>query len=233
MPRIGQNIKFRRERSSGLKNYYKTSPVKLIREKSQAISMRSKGFTIEQISVALFKGERTTSLWIKDFFEVRLASIFSRHVDNENASKLTREQKEKAKEALQRPPTEYGIPKEFWSVPRLKSYIEGTFGVVYKSKRSYHFLLRFCELNFKYPDTFSIKRDEELIEKSMEEIKKEIKPFLNDPEWEVFAADEVRMVLKAETRKAWLRKGKRTILKVNTKRDSQSYFGALCQKTGK
>ena len=77
-----------------LKDYYKTSPFKLIREKSQAISMRANGFTIEQISVALFKGERTINRWIKDFSEVRLASIFSGHVDNENASKLTREQKE-------------------------------------------------------------------------------------------------------------------------------------------
>ncbi len=66
----------------------------------------------------------------------------------------------------------------------------------------------------------------------MKEIRKEIKPFLDDPEWEVFAADEVRMVLEAETRKAWVRKEERTILKVNTKRESQSYFGALCQKTG-
>lgn len=216
-----------------LKDYYKTSSFKLIREKAQAISMRDKGFTIEQIRDALFKGKRTISRWIKDFCEVRLASIFSGHVENENASKLTREQKQEAKEALKRPPSEYGIPKEFWSVPRLRSYIEATFGVVYESKRSYHFLLRFCELNFKYPDTFSIKRDIELIEKRMKEIRKEIKPFLEDPEWEVFAADEVRMVLEAETRKAWLRKGERTILKANTKRESQSYFGALCQKTGK
>ncbi len=216
-----------------LKGYHKKSSFKLIRDKAQAITMRSMGFTIIQISHAMFNGERTIRRWVKSFCEIRMASIFSGHIGNENASKLTREQKDEAKEALSRPPSDYGIPKEFWSVPRLKSYVEATFGIIYESKQSYYFLLRFCNLNFKYPDTFSHKRNDQLIENRVAEIREEIKPYLEDPEWEVFAADEVRMVLEALTRKAWLRRGERTVLKVNTKRESQSYFGALCQKTYK
>ena len=216
-----------------LKDHFKISPFKLIRYKSQAISMRAQGLQISQISDALFKNERTIRRWIKDFCEFRMASIFSGHIGNENASKLTRDQKEEAKAALERLPSEYGIPKEFWNVPHLKSYIEATFGVVYESPQSYHFLLRFCDLNFKYPDTFSYRRNEKLIENRMKEIREEIKPLLKDSEWEVFAADEVRMVLEALTRRAWLRKGERTILKVKNSREYQSYFGALNQKTFK
>ncbi len=216
-----------------LKEHFKTSPFILIRNKAQGIAMRAQGLQISQISKALYKDERTIRRWIKDFSEIRMASIFNGHIGNENASKLTRKQKEEAKEALKRLPSEYGIPKEFWNVPHLKSYIEATFGVVYESKQSYHFLLRFCDLSFKYPDTFSYRRNVELIENRMKEIREEIKSYLKDPEWEVFAADEVRMVLEAVTRRAWLRKGERTILKVNQSREYQNYFGALNQKTFK
>ena len=56
---VKYHILLSQDEATLLKDYYKTSPFKLIREKAQAISMRAKGFTIEQISDALFKGERT------------------------------------------------------------------------------------------------------------------------------------------------------------------------------
>ena len=64
----------------------------------------------------------------------------------------------------------------------------------------------------------------------MVEIREEIAPFLTNPKWEVFSSDEVRIELEAETKRAWLKKGKKTILKVNRKRESQSYIGFLNQK---
>ena len=119
----------------------------------------------------------------------------------------------------------------FWDVPTLKDYVKATFGTVYESHRSYHFLLKFSRLSFKYPDTFDRRRDEALIEERMTCIRKEIKPLLADPDWEVFASDEVRIELEALTRRAWLRCGERTIVKVERKREAQSYIGFLNQKT--
>lgn len=160
-----------------------------------------------------------------------MASIFTGHEDNQNAGKLTKEQKQEIKEALQKPPSEYGIPKEFWDVPTLKDYVRATFGVVYESSRSYHFLLTFSRLSFKYPDTFDRRRNDTTIVERMKEIRNETAPFLKDPSWEVFASDEVRIELEAITRRAWLKKGERTIVKVNRKKEAQSYIGFLNQKT--
>jgi transposase len=219
------------EELSLLRDYYKTSPVVLIRNKALSIIMKNEGFSTLQIKSCLDRSVYTINGWIRNFHKIRMGSIFSGHVDNENASKLTKEQKNKIKNDLVLPPSEYGIPKEFWNVPSLRSYIKAEFGVTYESNQSYHYLLKFCEFSFKYPDTFSINRDETAIKARMKEIRKEIKQYLKNPEWEVFAADEVRMVLEAITRRAWLRKGKRTILKVNQTNEYQSYFGALNQKT--
>lgn len=213
-----------------LKEYLKTSPLVLIRLKCHALLTRNKGMKVKDIADIVSRDEKTISRWLTDWDKKRLASIFTGHKDNENASKLSKEQKEEIKEALAKPPSAYDIPKEFWDVPALKEYIRTKFEVVYESIQSYHFLLTFSNLSFKYPDTFDRHRDEAQIARRMAEIQEEIKPLLKDNQWEVFASDEVRMELEAFTRRAWLKRGERTIVKVERKKEAQSYIGFLNQK---
>lgn len=193
--------------------------------------MREKGMKLEDIGDIVSRDENTITRWIKEWNEVRVASIFTGHQGNENASKLTRQQRQEIKNTLAKPPSDEGIPKAFWDVPSLKDYVKVKFDTVYESDRSYHFLLKFSRLSFKYPDTFDHRRDETKIKERMMEIRQEIAPLLANPDWEVFASDEVRIELEALTRRAWLKKGERTIVKVNRKRDAQSYIGLLNQKT--
>lgn len=216
-----------------LKNYFKTSPINLIRHKSQAINMRSSGLTISEIANLLYVGERTVERWIKDFKGKRMGSLFSGLVGNQNAAKLTKEQREEVKKVLNQPPHTYGLPKEFWDVPQLKRYIYAQFGVIYETDRSYHFLLEFGHLSFKYPDKFNSRRNENQIAARMEAIYGEIIPLLEDPSWEVFCSDETRMQLTAITRRAWLKKGEKTVIKVNKSDDYQNYLGFLNQRTFK
>lgn len=214
-----------------LQKHMRYSPLVLIRMKCQAILVRSKGMKVIDIADILARDAHTVTKWLRDFDERRMASIFSGHAENENANKLTKKQKKEIKEVLQQPPSTYGLPKEFWDVPTLKKYVKAEFGIEYESDQSYRFLLQFSNLSFKYPDTFDRHRDDEYIQKRMKEIHKEIRSFLDDDAWEVFASDEVRIELEAFTRRAWLQKGERTVLKVERKRESQSYIGFLNQKT--
>jgi len=214
-----------------LQSYAKTSPIGLLREKSQAILFRSRKVLIKDIAFSLNVGYRTVERWIKDFSERRMASIFNGLVGNENAAKLTREQKKEIGKILKEKPSVYGLPKEFWDVPQLKKYVYARFGSVYEAERSYHFLLEFGNLSFKYPDTFNVKRNETKIAERMEEIYGEIVPLLEDPNWEIFCSDETRMQLEAITRKAWIKRGEKTVLKVERSDDHQNYLGFLNQKT--
>jgi transposase len=216
-----------------LKEHFKTTPLVLIRLKSSALLMRTNGMKLKNIADVVSRSEKTAGEWIRDWNERRMASIFTGHQNNGNAGRLTQEQKEEVKEALSKAPSEYGIPKGFWDVPALKKYISAAFQTVYESDRSYHFLLSFGNLSFKYPDTFDIRRNETVVTERMAEIRKEITPLLKSKRWEVFASDEVRMELEALTRKAWLKRGERTILKVDRKREAQSYIGFLNQKNSK
>lgn len=214
-----------------LARYVETSPVALIRLKAQAVLMRTEGMKLASIARIVSRSKRTVGGWLTDWSARRMASVFSGHVNNENAAKLTKQQKQEIKEALLKPPSENDIPREFWDVPAIREYVDATFGIIYESPRSYHFLLRFGNLSFKYPDMFDRRRDEVAIEKRMKGIRHEIKPLLHDASWEVFASDEVRMQLEALTRRAWLRRGERTIVKVNRKREAQNYIGFLNQKS--
>jgi len=215
-----------------LKGYVKTCPIKTVRLRSHTILMRNRRIKVKDIAELVFRSERTVTRWCKEFTQIRLASIFSGHVDNENAGKLTRIQKQEIKQILSKPPDEYGIPIEFWDVPKLKEYIKAEFGVVYESEQSYHFLLKFSGLSFKYPDKLSPRRDEDYILTRIKEIKSEIKPFLDNDDWLIFTSDETRIQLEAEIRKAWLVKGKRTVVKTEKSTEHQNYLGFLNQKNG-
>lgn len=216
-----------------LRKYFKTSPIRLIRLKAQAVIMRAEKARVKDISKFLFVSYRTAERWLKDFAERRMASIFSGRLGNEYASKLTREQKEEIKKTLAQKPSDLGVPIEFWDVPNLKSYVWNRFGVVYETDRSYHFLLEFGNLSFKYPDKFKIQRNERLIADRMEEIYEEVIPLLEDPTWEVFCADETGLLFQSIVRKAWLKKGEKTVIKVENKDEHQNYLGFLNQRSFK
>ncbi len=224
-------IDLSKEEKEILQGYFKTSPISLIRLKSQAILMRDHEMKVEAIAYAVVRDERTIERWIKDFSQRRIASIFSGMVGNEHASKLTREQKGEVQKVLQQKPSIYGLPKEFWDVPQLRKYVYARFGTVYETDRSYHFLLEFGNLSFKCFDKFNVKRNEQKIAERMEQIYEETLPFMEDPTWEVFCSDESRIQLEAITRRAWLRKGEKTVLRVERSDDYQNYLGFLNQKT--
>ena len=109
-----------------------------------------------------------------------MASIFTGHKNNTNTAKLLPEDKLYLKEVLASPPSDYGLPKEFWDVPQLKEYVEAEFSIVYDCDQSYHCLLRFSNLSFKYADTFDRKRNERFIEQRMRAITAEIEPLFHD-----------------------------------------------------
>ena len=214
-----------------LAKYVLTSPLKTVRLKAHAVLMRDEGLELATIAKLVFRKERAVTRWLSDFSKRRLASIFTGYKNNQNAGKLTKAQKKQIKRVLKNPPSKYGIPEEFWSVPALKSYVKAEFSVVYDSDQSYHFLLRFCDLSFKCPAKFSAKRDDDLIDKRMREIKKQVRKMKKDTDknWEIFTADETRLELECLTRRAWLRRGEKTVIKVHRGKSFQSFMGLLNQ----
>lgn len=215
-----------------LSQYYRTIPGS-VSQRAHAILLSATGRSPYEIAQVLFVAEKTVREWVKYWHVKRLASLFSGNHANENAAKLTREQKEEITHVLTLPPSAYSIPKEFWDISALREYVVLHFGVVYESSRSYHFLFRASKFSFKLPATFDVRRNDEAVKKRIEEIRTMITPYLSDPSWIVLAGDESRITWQAIIRRVWLPTGKPSILKVHRESEAQSFLGFLNLKTGK
>lgn len=204
----------------------------LLRDRAHAILLNSQGLSAYRISKLLFRTEKTVRSWLADFKYCRLGSIFAKYRGNTNPNKLTPAQKKQVKQVLSQPPSDYGIPKQFWQVTDLKRWIKAEFGVIYESDRSYHFLFKLGRFSWKLPDKFDVKRDEKAVNARLAEIRKEIIPFLADDNWVVLAGDETRLMWESESRRAWLKTNRKTILKVHRSQDYRSFLGCLNLKAG-
>ena len=214
-----------------LRQHAKQSPLILVRSKAQAVLLWNNGVSDLAVADMVGRAERTVAKWRKSWNTQRITSLFTGHQDNDNAAKLTKTQKDEIRQTLQQPPSDLGLPKAFWDVPQLKTYVSAQFGTVYESDKSYHFLLKYSDLSFKYPDVFDRRRNEQLIAERMRVIQEDVSILLRRDDWEVFAVDEVKMQQESIIRKAWLKKGKKTVIKVDRKKQSQSYIGYLNQRT--
>jgi transposase len=186
----------------------------------------SMGVESEIIAPSVDRSTRTVAEWLNDWNASRLQSVVTGHAGNENAAKLTKEQKAELKEILKSPPSENGVPADFWDVPALEDVVKLEFDVEYESESSYQLLMRFLGMSFKLPDPFNKRRDEAKISARMKEIREQIRELLADG-FEVYTIDEVRVEHEAEKRCIWLPRGKRTKLHVDRKKAAMSFFGAL------
>ena len=172
------------------------------------------------------RAERTVQEWLADWQATRMCSVLTGHAGNQNAAKLTRDQKQELKKILAQPPSRTGVHAEFWDVPAIRDVVKILFDVEYQADSSYQLLLRLCGLSFKLPDPFDKHRNEKAITRRMTEVKTQVKALL-DAGWEVYTADEARPEHEAETRRTQPPKGQRTRPSVNRQKTSQSFLGAL------
>lgn len=198
----------------------------LIRLKAEAILYASRGVGLDIIAELVDRSEKTVRGWLAEWRRERLCSVVTGHAGNQNAAKLTREQKSELTAVLAAPPSEAGVPAELWDVPALRDVVKTRFEVEYAADSSYQLLMRFLGMSFKLPDPFDKRRDEAAIVARMQEIRQQVAGLLADG-YEVYTVDEVRVEHESETRRMWLPRGQRTKLYVNRKRAAQSFFGAL------
>jgi transposase len=214
-----------------LNQHFRKARNTLTRERAQAVLAFHEGISSYQLSIVLRRTEKTIREWIKAFNQERISSIFPSY-KGQNAAKLTKEQKKQLKQILSQPPSDYGVPSKFWDISGLKIYIQAYFGVEYESDESYRLIFLLHNYSFHLPDTFDKHRDDQKVKKRVKEIRDEIKPFMKDENCLVFVSDECRIIWQSEIRRLWLPKGQKTIIKVERKRQAQSFIGFLSLKTG-
>lgn len=133
---------------------YKRSRFSLVQHKAEALLLLNGNIDINFIADFLDRRPSTVTTWAKDYQRIRMASLYTGHAANKNASKLTLTQRHEIATVLSTPPSAQDIPAQFWTVPHLKDWITSQFDVIYDSDTTYHLLLRHAGLSFKYPQVF-------------------------------------------------------------------------------
>lgn len=210
-----------------LEHYHQAQDTKIV-FRAHVVMLHIKGWCVRDICEATFREERQVYRWIKAYKDHGVGAIFPGYYQNQNAAKLTKKQKAEIKKLLEENPP----PDDFWSVGDLKKYISGRFDIEYESLQSYYGILQLCNYSYKLPSLFNIRRDDDVVERRVEQIREEIEPYMNDPDCIVFASDESRVEWSTLKRRAWLRKGKKTIIKERRERHYQNYIGFLDLNTG-
>jgi transposase len=216
------------ENLKDLLQHYRCSKDVKIAHRAHVVALYLKNWCVRDIAEVTFKKESTVSRWITNYKKQGIGSIFPGFYLNQNAAKLTKEQKQEVKQLLEENPP----PRGFWSVGELKTYLSARFDVEYKAKQSYYAILTFCNYSYKLPSLYNIKRDDQKVEKRMKKIRDEIKHYLEDSSCLVFASDETRIEWLTLLRRAWLRKGKKTVIREKRGKRYQNFIGFLDLKTG-
>lgn len=212
---------------------YRNQGYLTIERKASAILLMNSGVDVEVIADFVDRKPSTIHTWVRDFNQLRLASIFSFHLGNTNASKLTCDQRERVFAVLSKPPSQEGIDARFWTVPQVRDWIASELDVVYESDTSIHMLLKHAGLRFKLPGSVDKRRaDPSTITQRMAAIREEITDAMADDNHMVFAADEVRVESETELRRAWIHHTDPGVIRVDRNRKAQSYCGFLNNKTG-
>lgn len=214
--------------------YKIVAPYKLMKQKSEAILLWQERIPVDIVARLTDRQPSTITSWVREWRERRLASIHTGHAGNLNASKLAASQRAEVTDTLSKPPSDAGLPAQFWTVPNLAHWVSDRFDVVYESDTSYHYLLHMAGLTFHKPAPFDRRRaSENEIDKRMDEIRAEIAEDLDDTDVVVVAADEVRLEHEAVVRRAWIRSGHTPHLAVDRCRQAISYLGLLDLNTGR
>lgn len=141
----------------------------------QAVLMKKKGFTVEQIMRANGKNRTTIEGWITEFNQNGVAGLKT-VPQTPRFVKLKPDQKRELKTLVYgRKPAEYGYAQDFWSIPMLKNFIKTKFNVVYKSDKSYQDLFAYCGFSYQKAEYIDHRKDETNPKKFKVRLRKRLK----------------------------------------------------------
>ena len=125
--------------------------------------------------------------------------------------------------------------KNNFSVEELRDYLEANYQVIYKSKQSYYELLKEGGLSWKRTEKVNPKRDEAVVLKKHEEIKKLLqdrKTEIESGKLVVFIEDECHLLWGDTIGYVWGKRNKKIQVPIRNEKDRQTYYGAVNYLTG-
>lgn len=122
----------------------------------QAIRLYGTGHPVQEIAEIVDTSVPSIYRWVSWYKRGGLAELETKYDGNENAAKLSRQQKRALREKLHQykpddvlPPNMRIHQGEFWTVSDLKVAVKQWYGVTYQSDTSYRVLFKECDFSFQ------------------------------------------------------------------------------------
>ena len=115
-----------------------------------SVLLNLKGYQHKEISKINLKSTDAIEKWITLFNKQGIDELMSKPITKDRNCELKKEQKEKIKKLINKnSPDKLGLKGEFWNPQLLKQLVQREFNVVFKTKKAYIDLLKYCGFTFQ------------------------------------------------------------------------------------
>ena len=162
-------IKLTKEQQQELLKLKKTHKSDLIRDRVQAVLIRSEGFTLTQTAKALHRSQTFVKDTIARFKDGRLATTdyTSHHF------KLSVDDRKAVIGMIQKKtPKDFGYQTQFWTIAIFKELLAKQYQVTYQDDKSYRNFFQAAGFSFHKPKPVDFRQDPEKIKKFKGALKK-------------------------------------------------------------
>jgi len=199
---------------------------------AQAILLLDQGVSIEFIEKITKLGRSQIFKHRASYLKSGLKAIEDKRKGNPKRILSNFQIKEVARVIREESPRSYGYDSDFWVTSILADLIKRTYGVIYKSKTSYHLLFKQAKFSYHLPGKIYKNRNQEVIDKWIEENKPIIEEAYNDPDTMILCGDEMILSAITTTQKIWLPLNEYPKIEVANNRKRRSIYGFLNIKNG-
>lgn len=153
-PKPKLKVKFSKEEIENLNNFFKKVKDLKTKTRCNGVLLRTKGYSISEITDILGKKTNTIIHWTRCFKKQGIAGLISKPQPGNNHT-LSRQLKDKIKAEIKiKKPFQLNLLKtkaKFWNVPLLRTFVKKYYLLEYQSNRSYQRLFSYCGFSFHKP----------------------------------------------------------------------------------
>lgn len=162
-------IKLTKEQQQELLKLKKTHKSDLIRDRAQAVLIRSEGFTLAETAKALHRSQTFVKDAVIRFKDEKLETTqYTSH-----HSKLSDDDRKAVIKMIQKKnPKDFGYSTQFWTMEIFKAIVKKQYGVSYKGHKSYQDLFKAAGFSFHKPKSVDFRQDPEKMKKFKGALKK-------------------------------------------------------------
>ena len=142
----------------------------------QSVLLNLKGYAHKEISGITLKSEDAIERWVTLFNKNGIQGLKNKPVSKPRNYKLTKEQKDEIKGIItQNSPDKLNLKGDFWNPNNLKQLVKDKFNIVYKARKSYIELLKYCGFSYQKVEFKDSREDEKYKEHMKLRLQKKLK----------------------------------------------------------